>query len=323
MDECLNCSLTRGDRTCSFDFQQLQARREDTYNETFSPSRFNGCDKELYFKQHFDFWTDPALGGAKVRGTAVHSKLETSDPRVVSECRVTRLLPGAVDHQGNPAIVSVQPDIVYPSLHQISDTKTWKYLPREGGKAVAQGIKTENRLQLSVGAWAWRNPLSAVYRDGTRVDAPEPLDIRSGQIMLSDGSLILRQANIELVSDAVLERWMRLRVRALNRARLGEEPPLPPVFKRWRCRMCPVRYLCPITKEEAKEVDGWNSNRDARRGDGPPKHAVRRTRRGVPVSGTGGPPAKGTRRTRDGVELPKGRVGAHAAGSKADGTPRD
>lgn len=319
MEECLDCSLTRTDRRCSFDFQQLQARREDTYNESFSPSRFNGCDKELYFKQAYDFWTDPALGGAKVRGTAVHSKLETSDPRVVSECRVTRVLAGAVDHLGEPCLISVQPDIIYPSLQQISDTKTWKYLPRKNGKAVEQAVKTENRLQLSVGAWAWKDPLLAVYRDGTVVENPDPITITSGQIMLSDGSLILRQSGIALVKDAVLERWMRMRVLAINRARLGEEPPLPPVFKRWRCdKGCPVRYLCPITPEEVKLKDGWNSERESRRGDGPPKHAVRRSERGLPVSGTGGPPTKGTHRLRGGKE-----VGAHSSRRPADGAPND
>lgn len=311
LEDCLDCSLTRLGRGCHFDFQQLMARREDQYTASLSPSRFNGCDRELYFKEQYDFWTDPNEAGHKVRGTAVHSKLETSDPRVVSECRVYRVLPGAVDHEGKPAVVSVQPDIVYPSLRQISDTKTWRYLNVKNGQPLPQPIKTENRFQLSVGAWAWRDPIRAEYRNGDVVERPEPIEIESGQVMLSDGKTLLRQSDIELIPDAVLERWMRLRVLQINRARRGEEPPFPPVYKRWRCdKGCPVRYLCNIPQEMVNAKRDYDAAHDKRHGIERPEPRGRRVlHRGQPGQAAddgAGPPARGTRRRRDGTTEDKG-----------------
>lgn len=247
--DCLNCSLTRNDRGCHYDYADLAARDENQYAELFSPSRFNGCDRELYLRDKHDYWTDPAEQTYRVRGTASHTALEVQHEGIICETRVYRELPGAVDHEGKPAVISVKPDKVYPKLGVIHDDKTYKYLPR-GGEGYKPGevhpieIKDSYRLQLSIGAWAWAAPM---MRDG--VAAPAPITITSGQITFRDGSTQLRIRDIALFPFSNLESYMRGRVAELNAVRLGQEPGYCAEDSRWKCATCPVRYLCGIPKE--------------------------------------------------------------------------
>ena len=253
--DCLNCSLTRNDRDCQWDFADLYARQEDGYNELFSPSRFNGCDRELWLRANNDYWTDPAEQTYRVRGTATHAALEVEHSDIIVEARVYRTLEGAVDHEGKPAVVSVKPDKVYPGLGVIHDDKTWKYLPR-GGPGYATGqvhpieIKDAWRLQLSIGAWVWAKPdfiTDASEPSGLRF--VDPITITSGQITVRDGSTQLRMRDIELFPFDELEEYMRGRVKELNAVRLGLEPDYVREEDRWKCKTCPVRYLCGIPKD--------------------------------------------------------------------------
>lgn len=248
LDECLQCSLTRLDRGCSYDFGYLMQAREGTYTALFSPSRMNGCDRELYFKEFRQYTVDPKDQRYKIRGTRAHSGLEVPDTAlVIGEARVFRVLNDEdgqpMRYRGEPLLISVQPDKIYPGMAQIHDDKTWKYLPRAGGKPVEQPVKSENRFQLSVGAWAWANPSRVEYRDHVD-ESPKPITITSGQIILRDGESELRQWGIPLIPTPTLERWMRLRVKSVLKALNGEEPPFPPPYKRWRCGTCPVRQVC-------------------------------------------------------------------------------
>lgn len=254
IQDCLDCSLKRIDRGCVYDFADLNARIEGGYDEAFSPSRFNGCDRELYLRAKHDFWTNPADQTARVRGTAAHAALEVRDPRVIGEARVYRVLPGVTDHNGGPAVVSTQPDAVYPDMRLIADFKTWKYLPRGNvtrGEVDPQPIKLAYQRQLSVGAWVWAKPDKVVYRDGTIDLAPQPLELSTGQISLRDGHSFLRQM-VDLVPFGALELWMQGRVLELNAVRAGVEPGYCPTQgdgSRPFCNTCPVRYLCGIPKE--------------------------------------------------------------------------
>jgi hypothetical protein len=170
---------------------------------------------------------------------------------------VYRYLDGAVDHEGNPAVVSVQPDKVYPALGVIHDDKTWNYLPR-GGEGYKAGeihpveVKDAYRLQLSIGAWAWDLPAKAVYPDGTTVVDPEPLGITEGQLTFRDGSGQIRIKGIELFPFDALEDYMRGRVAELNKVRSGQEPAWSDIPEDHRkfCATCPVLYLCQIPREE-------------------------------------------------------------------------
>lgn len=251
IQDCLDCSLRRVDRACPYDFADLNARIESGYDEMFSPSRFNGCDRELYLRANNDFWTDPAEQTTRVRGTAAHSLLESSDRRAISEARVYRVLDGAVDHLGLPAVVSVQPDVVYPDMGLIADFKTWKYLPRGNvtrGEVDPQPIKLAYQRQLSVGAWAWAAPIKVKYADGTVNLAPDPVLLTGGQVSLRDGHSFLRLRTPLIPFDA-LEDWMRGRVLELNAVRLGHLPGYCAEDDRWKCKTCPVRYLCGIPRE--------------------------------------------------------------------------
>lgn len=247
--DCLNCSLTRQGRACHWDYADLLARNENQYAELFSPSRFNGCDRELWLRSNNDYWTDPADQTYRVRGTASHAALEVQHEDIIVETRVYRELPGVVDHEGKPAVISVKPDKVYPKLGVIHDDKTYKYLPRGGdgykpGEVHPIEIKDAYRLQLSIGAWAWADPM---VRDG--VAAPAPITITTGQITFRDGSTQLRIKDIELFPFTDLEDYMRGRVAELNAVRLGHEPGYCAEDQRWKCGNCPVKYLCGIPKE--------------------------------------------------------------------------
>jgi len=254
IQDCLDCSLRRADRACPYDYADLNARIEAGYDEMFSPSRFNGCDRELYLRANNDFWTDPAEQTFRVRGTAAHSLLVSGDDRAISEARVYRVLSGATDHLGNPAVVSVQPDVVYPPMGLIADFKTWKYLPRGNvvkGRVDPQPIKLAYQRQLSVGAWAWADPIKVKYADGTVNLEPFPVSIRRGQVSLRDGHSYLRLLT-PLIDFTELEEWMRGRVHELNLVRSGSEPGYCPTQEdgsRPFCKTCPVRYLCGIPKE--------------------------------------------------------------------------
>lgn len=260
IQDCLDCSLKRIDRACAYDYADLNARIEGGYDEMFSPSRFNGCDRELYLAAKYDYVTDPAEQTARVRGTAAHSLLDSKDPRAISEARVYRSLAGAVDHLGAPAVVSVQPDVVYPPMGLIADFKTWKYLPRGNvnrGEVDPQPIKRAYVRQLSVGAWAWANPLKVKYppSDGFpsgRIDLhPAPVVIKTGQVSLRDGHSFLRQV-VDLEDFTVLEEWMRSRVLNLNATRSGTEPGYCAPQEdgaRPFCGTCKVRELCGIPRE--------------------------------------------------------------------------
>jgi hypothetical protein len=254
IDTCLNCSLTRIDRACHWDFADLKARIEGGYDEAFSPSRFNGCDRELYLRANNDFSTDPAEQTYRVRGTAAHAALEVDEPRVVGEARVYRALRGAVDHLGRPVVVGVKPDAVYPGLGLIADFKTWKYLPRGNvikGQIDPQPVKPAVIRQLSVGAWAWADPCGVQYAGQSSTELrPLPIPITRAQESLRDGSGkgFLRQ-QVELMDFSKLEDWMRQRVLELNATRSGVEPGYCDESQRWKCGNCVVRDMCGIPKE--------------------------------------------------------------------------
>lgn len=256
--DCLNCSLTRQDRACHWDYADLKAREENGYTEMFSPSRFNGCDRELFLRASHDYWTDPAEQGRRVHGTASHAGLEVEGvPEVIGEVRVYRTLEGVKDHEGKPVVISVQPDKVYPKLGVIHDDKTQAYMPR-GGEGYKPGeihpipVKDAWRLQLSIGAWAWAKPdCVGDQTEASGLGFPDPLTITSGQITVrqrGDGSQ-LRIRDIELYPFEDLETYMRGRVLELNDVRRGIEPGYCKEDDRWKCGTCPVRYLCGIPKE--------------------------------------------------------------------------
>lgn len=256
IDTCLNCSLTRIDRACHWDFADLMARIEGGYDEAFSPSRFNGCDRELYLRANNDFSTNPSEQTYRVRGTAAHAALETGagETRVVSEARVYRCLDGSVDHLGRPVVVGVKPDAVYPGLSLIADFKTWKYLPRGNvtrGEIDPQPVKPAVIRQLSVGAWAWADPCGVQYAgEPSTTLRPSPIKITQSQESLRDGSGkgFLRQL-VPLMDFTELENWMRQRVLELNATRSGIEPGYCDETQRWKCGNCVVRDMCGIPKE--------------------------------------------------------------------------
>jgi hypothetical protein len=251
IDKCLECALTRRDRACPYDYADLKLRVEEGYTEQFSPSRFNGCDREQYLRATTDFSTDPAEQSARVRGTRAHAVVEiTDDPGVISEKRIYR--PLMVD--GEQAWIGVKPNKVYPELAEISDLKTWKYLPVKDGQPVDQEVKEENRIQLSIGAWAWERPCRKDVDGYGNNDyfAIEPIHIDHGQIIIQDGTKQLRQAEISLIPDDQLEELMAQRVRELRKVYAGEEPGYCDEDKRWRCKTCPVRPQCGIELPKRK-----------------------------------------------------------------------
>jgi hypothetical protein len=277
--DCLDCALSRLDRACEWDYADLAARVENSYSEVFSPSRMNGCLRQQWYQDRVDFWTDPAEQSRRVRGSGMHRAFEVDHEQIIGEARVYRTLKAEdgsplLDWQGQEVLISVQPDKVYPKLGVIHDDKTWAYLPVERGRPKAIGYDYpergkpglpkpraglvqvgEHRIdpdwvrQLSIGAWAWRDPLTVKYPGGTWDEHPSPLDIREGHVSLR-AQVQLRIAHIPLMPDAEVEAWMRERVAAINAMKTAEEPPdyIEPKG-RWKCATCPTRYLCGIPKE--------------------------------------------------------------------------
>jgi hypothetical protein len=99
----------------------------------------------------------------------------------------------------------------------------------------------ELRRQLSIGAWAWANPAWCTRGSHTTVD-PEPLRIRTGQVIYRDAKNQIRQ-EVELLAFDELEMWMRGRVMDLLALYDGEQPEAE---ANWRCNTCQVRQFCPV-----------------------------------------------------------------------------
>jgi hypothetical protein len=299
IDTCLNCSLTRLDRACPYDYVDLLGRVEN-YSQSYSPSRMNGCNRQVWLQAHTDYAVDPASQHRKVRGTNMHAALEAKSDDIVGEARAFRSLCLDPSSHGTTPVfdeklgrlrwscdrfVSVQPDKIYPRTKTIHDDKTWAYIPvgrpeAEPGQpkpidlvSDGKGGWSEFVYQLSVGAWAWAAPERVVYRDGTVDDYPNPIEITNGQITIR-AQVQYRQANLPLVPFPELEAWMRDRIAEIDRDQAGDEPPpYIALDKRWRCGSCAVLPYCGIPRSEytkerpksAKSPAGPGSRRSTKR----------------------------------------------------------
>jgi hypothetical protein len=238
--DCLDCSLTRTDRGCSWDYADIKARvdRPASYC-SFTPSKMNGCDMELYLRINFNYATNPAEVGRMVAGSAAHLGLEVIHPDIIGETTVVRLLDMG---EGWHVPITVKPDKVYIGQQLIHDDKTRAYMAQEDLKPKPIDSSEDLVRQLSVGAWAWGQPAFA-SKDGV-VWHPEPLNISLGQVTYrqSDGTKQLRTL-VPLLDFQELERWMRGRVMDLVGVYDGNEPDAE---ENWRCKNCQVRQLCPV-----------------------------------------------------------------------------
>lgn len=254
VETCLNCSLSRRDRECHWDFADLTLRIErDIYTDSYSPSAMLGCDREKFLKMAHDYAVDPALSHSKARGTVVHSKQEIDHPDIVSEQLMGRSL--VVD--GVPKQIRVKPDKIYRRMRVIQDDKTWGYLPVEKGQALPIDEKYFPVHQLSIGAWVAAAPEPIPPKEGREpIPVPEPVQVDRGEVIFRDSKKQIRH-DVDLIDPGALEPWMEMRIRELDAVYAGNEPEPLPEDRRNFCPTCPVFKYCGIpmpkkTKKPAK-----------------------------------------------------------------------
>jgi|SRR5580765_821230 len=239
IQECLDCSVKRPNRSCNWDYADLTLRLDrDAAYASFNPSKMLGCPREHWYRINTEYPVDPATRHAMVRGTRTHAALEVPHPDILAEVTVVRHLEISWKQQTLKIPVSVRPDKVYPQHGLIHDDKTRGYLPVRDGEALPPDINAEYTFQLSVGAWAWAEPTYTVGPQG--VDShPQPLEIIRGQIIYRDSTKQIKQ-DYPLFDFPWLEQEMRRRIQPYM-ALYDDNVQAPPLegSETWRCKTCP------------------------------------------------------------------------------------
>lgn len=240
VQDCLDCSVKRPDRSCNWDFADLTLRLDrDVRYASFTPSKMLGCAREQWYRINTDYPVEPGSRHAMVRGTRTHAALEVPHPDILAEVTVVRYLPFQWKGQELSLPITVRPDKVYPQHGLIHDDKTRGYLPVKDGVPLLPDINAEYTFQLSVGAWAWADPAYAVFPDrGVDLNMP-PLHIDRGQIIFRDSTKQIKQA-YPIFDFAWLEDEMRRRIEPYM-ALYDDNVQAPPLTgaETWRCKTCP------------------------------------------------------------------------------------
>jgi hypothetical protein len=234
VQDCLDCSIKRPDRSCNWDYADLTLRRDrDVAYASFNPSKLLGCAREHWYRINTEYPVDPGARHAMVRGTRTAAALDMPHPDVLSEITVVRYLKISWKQKVLNLPISVRPDKVYPQHGLIHDDKTRAYLAVKDGQPLSPDINPEYTFQLSVGAWAWAEPAYAV---GV---AAKPIEIIRGQIIYRDATKQIKQP-YPLFDFPWLEQEMRRRIQPYM-ALYDDNVQAPPLEgeETWRCRTCP------------------------------------------------------------------------------------
>jgi hypothetical protein len=240
IDECLDCSVKRTNRSCPWDYADLSLRRDRNVSyASFNPSKLLGCPREHWYRINTDYPIDPATRHAMIRGVRTHAALEISHPEILSEVSVCRYLPVQWKGKTIKLPITVRPDKVYPAQGLIHDDKTRSYLAVRDGQPVAPDLNAEYTFQLSVGAWAWAEPAYSVQGDHGVQVAPEPIEIFQGQVIYRDSTKQIKQL-YTLFDFPWLEGEMRRRIQPYM-ALYDDNTQAAPLEgeETWRCRTCP------------------------------------------------------------------------------------
>lgn len=226
VEQALTDSL-RWDYEGAYPFPILKAMVQRDQHDSFTPSKFQNCDRSLWLKINRDYAVDPANGWARLRGTMIHSILEESaPPNSLVEASLTR--PLKVD--GEWKLITGRTDLIVPADGLVADYKTTKkiytkFLP-----------KPEHIGQLKLYAWL-------AQAHGLTLDKGEIIYIEPTSGNTYRCRVMLKPAD---------EAWIEFRVRQLRDVYRGELPPIVALEEQWRCDYCDVRQEC----EDQALMDG-------------------------------------------------------------------
>jgi hypothetical protein len=240
IDDCLECSIKRPQRTCPWDFADLTLRLDRSVGyASFNPSKMLGCPREHWYRINTDYPVDPGTRHAMVRGTRTHAALEVPHQDILAEVTVVRYLPVQWKGKNLQLPITCRADKVYPQQGLIHDDKTRSYIAQRNGEAIPPEINPEYTFQLSVGAWCWKKPAYCSSPEGGVNLNPLPIEITRGQIIFRDSTKQIKQL-YPLFDFPWLEGEMRRRIQPYM-ALYDDNVQAPPLEgdATWRCRTCP------------------------------------------------------------------------------------
>lgn len=243
VDECLEHSRTSWARGCSWTHPILKMM-VNVERDYMSPTGLQKCPREWFFQHATNYSVDPEKAWPRVRGTAFHANVESSEEGL-SEVRLQR----TIDIDGTAYVMRGQVDLIQ-NVNQ-PFIRDWKTTDIAMSLRLGTLPKADHIEQVSVYAW-----MLAANELG------DSLTVSHGEIVYVDMKKQLRKqfALWDHVSvEGMIRARMPLRSRMLNLGMaayaqgqgelvppemLTELPDVLPVEDRWRCDYCDVRGAC-------------------------------------------------------------------------------
>ncbi|MBI2756213.1 MAG: PD-(D/E)XK nuclease family protein [Chloroflexi bacterium] len=228
------------DQTHTYPLLKAMVQREQ--NESYTPSKFYGCDRSLYLRINRDYAVDPSTAFARLRGSLFHQILEGAaqgrdDYHPLIEVNFTR--PIRVD--GVWRLVTGRIDLADPARGLLTDYKTTKRL-------FPPYPKPDDVGKLKLYAWM-------AQAHGLTLDKGELVYVEIATGRIERARVLIKPAS---------EAWIEQRVRAIATLYDGTIPEIIDLEDQWMCGYCDVAPECitlaaeqntppPITDPKARK----------------------------------------------------------------------
>lgn len=236
VQQALDEALDQWGRATPWTYPLLRAMVQRDQHESFTPSKFYGCDRSLALRLREDYAVDPARAYARLRGSLFHAILEgtaTERPDYRPLVEVTLARPIRVD--GTWRLVTGRIDLGDPDRGLLTDYKTTRKLWPPYPKPDDVG-----KLKL----YRWMAEAHGITFDKGELVYVE---IASGQIERS--RVLIQPPN---------EDWIVSRIRQLVAVYDGAIPELIDLDSQWMCLGCDVAAECALqAARDGTPVPPW------------------------------------------------------------------